>query len=589
MAIKKFSLLFLIVPLVFFLHSCGNGAGPGFTSPGKGPGQPAYIKLFPARYVAQTNGCIDFFAEVHDDDGEILANIPVTFTNLSEPFGVILDRCGGIEIHTPVNTDSWGRAKITLMSTTPGFATILAQTTLGGQPRDRKTVLFSFCDTYECLVLAPSLRLDVDSVPGNGVYNETSDFIIFEPPPDPDNTVELLATVYNEYGVPIQDAGVCFGSDHTEAAYTRTENYTNVNGQAKGILQVIPQSIRDTETYVTAWAQYGSLAQDEDGNIYCSYVYAYNVVTLFLQPVVIASVMVTADPSSIEPGETSDISALVVLNTGDPAPDGTSVIFTSYDATTCTACDDPACTDPCGYVDYFGQTTAGIAPATFTGPPSDQICRIIAKANGVCGSTTVIVAEPLSVEPSSDDICESTVLCTAGQNNTTLTISGGITPYTVTSSDNTVIADPGSLAGNTFTVNATDGSITADTPVTLTITDSSPTPQTVTAVVNVINEFIVISTTPANGATGVATDTPVVINWDDAVDCATVNTTNITINPNTPPAWALTSCGVVLNQATFTPTGQLGSTTYTVVISTAVTDLTGLPMSVTYTFSYSTP
>jgi hypothetical protein len=308
------------------------------------------------------------------------------------------------------------------------------------------------------------------------------------------------------------------------------------------------------------------------------------VVTLFLDPVVIASITVTANPSVIGLEGTSEISALVMLNTGDPAPDGTSVTFSSYDATTCTACDDPACTDPCGFVDYFGQTTGGIATATFTGPPTEATCRIIAEANSVCGSTTVIVTGPLTVTPSSDSICESTTLCSAGQNSTTFTISGGVTPYTVTSSDNTVIADPGTLAGNTFTVDAIDGSITIDTAITMTITDSSATPQTVPATVNVINEFIVMSTVPANGATGVALDSNVDITWDDNVDCATVTLANVTIDAG---GWALGPCAG--NTATFTTAGQVAATTYTVTVTTAVTDALGLAMPANYVFSYTTP
>jgi len=193
MTIKKFLLLLIIVPLVFFIQSCGKGAGSGYTSPGSGQGSPVYIKLKPSRYAAQTNGCIEFYAEVHDAQGELLANIPVTFTNLSEPFGQLLDRCGGTEINPPVviNTDGWGRARVTLYSTTPGFASVLAQTYIGAQPRDTKTVLFSFCSTYDCLVLAPTLHLDVDSEPPDGILNEAQDFVIFNPPPDPDDKANL--------------------------------------------------------------------------------------------------------------------------------------------------------------------------------------------------------------------------------------------------------------------------------------------------------------------------------------------------------------------------------------------------------------
>jgi hypothetical protein len=481
MTTKKLLLLLLILPLVFTIQSCGNGAGSGYTPPGSGPGDPVYIKLKPARYIAQTNGCIDFYAEVHDAQGELLANIPVTFTNLAEPLGVILDRCGGVEIHTPVNTDSWGRAKITLMSTTPGFATVIAQTTVGAQPRDRKTVLFSACDSYACLVLAPSVQLDVDSVPGDGIYNQPADFIIFEPPPDPDNTVELLATVRNPYGVLLRDAALIWGSDHAEAVFTRTESFTNENGQAVGIVKVTPQSIRDTDTHVTVWAYY------VDNPVFPLQAYAYNVVTLFLRPVVIDAITVTADPSVLEPAGTSTITATVTLNTGDPVPDGVTVLFSSC------LCEDPPdctiCTDPCGFVDPFSQTMSGLATADFTAPPTtDVICRVTATANGVSGFTDVNVrsADILILPPT------ITVVSDPAGSAEDFTISGAAPPYIITSSNPAVAFDTAVgdgrwdvvASGDTFTVNIAPDACPGT--ITLTAYDSLGTSATATITITAV-------------------------------------------------------------------------------------------------------
>jgi hypothetical protein len=458
MTIKKFILLLLIVPLVFLIQSCGNGAGSGYTSPGKGPGLPSYIKLYPARYVAQTNGCIDIYAEVHDETGEILANIPVTFTNLSEPLGVILDRCGGSAIAPPVivNTDSWGRAKVTLYSTTPGFTTVLAQTYTGSQPRERKTVLFSQCDTYECLVLAPSLHLDVDSVPGDSIYNEASDFIIFEPPPDPDNTVELLATVRNAYGFLVQDTAITWGSDHAEAVFTRTEDYTNVNGQAVGIVEVTPMSIRDTDTHVTVWAMAPNVGDTG----------AYDIVTLFLQPVVVSTITVMADPSVVGPEENSTVTATATLSSGDPVPDGVTVLFS-----TCLCEDPPDCTicnDPCGYVDPFAQTLDGIAAVTFTAPALPTTCRVTARINSATGFTPILVTDVLSVVPDSLEV-NGTVGGIA-----TYTIFGGVAPYIVISdsTDPNLVPVPATVlaSGDTFDVVVPAG--TATDSVRYTIRDA---------------------------------------------------------------------------------------------------------------------
>jgi predicted CxxxxCH...CXXCH cytochrome family protein len=93
----------------------------------------------------------------------------------------------------------------------------------------------------------------------------------------------------------------------------------------------------------------------------------------------------------------------------------------------------------------------------------------------------------------------------------------------------------------------------------------------------------VSSTVPTNGATGVALDSNVTINWDENVDCTTVNTTNITSDS---PGWTLSSCSG--SQAIFTTSGQANNTTYNVNVTTNVTDVAGNPMAANYPFSYTT-
>lgn len=93
----------------------------------------------------------------------------------------------------------------------------------------------------------------------------------------------------------------------------------------------------------------------------------------------------------------------------------------------------------------------------------------------------------------------------------------------------------------------------------------------------------VSSTVPAAGATGVALNGNVTINWSENVDCSTVNTTTIT---STSPGWTYSSCSN--NQAVFTTSGQANSTLYNVTVGTGVTDAAGNPMSAAYPFSYTT-
>ncbi len=92
------------------------------------------------------------------------------------------------------------------------------------------------------------------------------------------------------------------------------------------------------------------------------------------------------------------------------------------------------------------------------------------------------------------------------------------------------------------------------------------------------------STSPVTGATGVTIDSPVTITWNENVDCTTVTTSSVTISGGI--GWGLTSCSGA--QAVFTPSGEAGSTGYTVTVGTGVTDVAGNPMAASYPFSFTT-
>jgi len=451
---KKIVIVLALIALSLGSFSCGGGgAGGPNVPPGENPGIPSVVQLLPSTFIAQTNSFITLNTKVLDGNGIPVANIPVIYTNLSSI---------GTLSATSANTNSLGIATVTLYSTTPGFATILAQVNTGvGQVRDRKSVFFSMLD-----VLAVSMRLDVDSVPPSSTPNEPSDFILFEPPPTPDDTVEVLATVFDAGGVPVGGGwGVTWSSSHTEAGFVRTETATNINGQAKAVVQVKPTSIRDTETHVNI------MASADNG--------AANMVTLFLRPVIVESVTVTAKPTIVDTGGTSTITAIVMLNTGGPAPTGTSVRFTST---------LPGTTTPCGSVTPFAQTDSnGVATSTFTAPsvvPAGGVCTVTATAGGVSGSVDITIKSKLTLMPSS-----VTIHVGASQ---VYTITGGVAPYSAYSTDptNAPVTTP---APNTFTLGPIAGGICTIVPpatsctATVTITAQDATGATATATANVIN------------------------------------------------------------------------------------------------------
>jgi hypothetical protein len=452
---KKVIILFALLALSVGTFSCGNGAGSANVPSGENPGIPTVVQLLPSHYIAQTNGAyIYLHAKVLDGNGNPIKDVPVTFavtsTNLSSP---------PLLSATSANTDELGIATVTISSTSTslGYATVSAQVNTGvSEIRDRKSVYFTINP-----VMAVSMSLEVDSVPGNGTL-DASDYILFSPPPTPDDTVLILATVLDAGGFPVPGQSIQWFYDLTGDTVTflaGTENITDENGEARAVVQVAPESIRNTETHLSIMAYAGNGAA--------------NMVTLFLEPVFVSSIAVSAKPQVIAPNGTSTITTIVILNTGAPAPDGTAVSFA---------------TAGCGTVEPFAQTTGGIAEAEFTAPsevPAGNICTVTATAAGKSGSVPVTVRLALKVSPTSATICENSNACSAGTDTATFTITGGVPPYAFTS-DNTAVISSSTVTGNSFTVNANNDSIGADTTVTLTITDSSD--GVATATVKVIAE-----------------------------------------------------------------------------------------------------
>jgi hypothetical protein len=444
LTIKNLTLIASLIFIAFVLSSCGGGAGSLDPIGGQNPGTPSKVELAPSSFIAQTNGFITFNAKILDGNGKPIPNIAVHFTNLSS-IGV-LDK-------TVAYTNSDGIALANLYSTTPGFATILAQVYTGaGQVRDRRTVFFTVQD-----VLRVSMDMDVNSVPGNTIFNELSDFTLFET--SEDDTFEVLATVRDAGGLPVGGGwGVTWSRSHTEATWVRTETSTNVFGQAKAVIKVEPASIRNTETHlnIAAFAENG----------------AANMVTLFLGPVVPdpTTSYLTANPPVVDRGGTSTITAVVMLNTGSRAPDGTTVNF----RVTCDPNDYP------GLVTPFAQTTGGVATATFTAPPVPAVCTITARVAGVTiGTVNVTVRAPLAISPASMTLCLTPTSTCPNPGN--FEIIGGVAPFTLNSSNTTIaIVEPTTTTGRTFTVRGV-----AAGPATITVRDSLLA--TATATITVID------------------------------------------------------------------------------------------------------
>ncbi|MBI5073619.1 MAG: Ig-like domain-containing protein [Nitrospirae bacterium] len=431
----------LLFCLTIILAGCGGGGTESSSDPGGvNTAIPSVVKLLPVQFIAQTNSFITLKARVLDGNGNAVPNYPVSFTNMS---------LTGTLSAVTANTNNAGNAEVRIFSSTPGFATIIAQVTAGsGIVRDRKTIYFSTND-----ILATAMSMDVNSVPGNSTYNEISDFTLFENATD--DTVEVLATIFDAGGVPVGGGvGVSWDSEFKrtilnptgEANFLREEIVTNVFGQAKAVIQILPASIRNTETHLNVFAF------SSNGSA--------NMVTLFLQPVVVsaAASSLTADPLTVAPGGSSALTAVVKLTTGAVAPDGTIVNFTTT----------------CGTVTPFGQTTDGVATGTFKAPVTEGTCTVTATVQGVAiGSVDINVARALAVFPATASISGGT------GGSAVFTITGGTPPYNITSTNTAIVPNgPVAASGGTFT--ATVPALTPAGTVTVQVRDSAGTTVTVT-------------------------------------------------------------------------------------------------------------
>ena len=165
---------------------------------------------------------------------------------------------------------------------------------------------------------------------------------------------------------------------------------------------------------------------------------------------------------------------------------------------------------------------------------------------------------------------------------TTITGSGAL--YTNDTNPKTGLPGDSTVYSITVTSDGTTGSYN----VRVKVIDSSSSTYTSTSRTVTVNADTtppsVSSTVPTDGADPVTPDNSVTINWNEAIDCTTVNTTNITISPSV--SWNRTSCSG--SQAVFAPSGQSEFTEYTVTVSTAVKDVSGNNMASAHVFSYTT-
>jgi hypothetical protein len=383
------------------------------------------------------------------------------------------------------------------------------------------------------------------------------------------------------------------GATITAATFTVTgPGVTPVPGivsYAGGVATFTPAANLVNRTFYTATVTTG--AQDAAGvGLATNYVWTFTA-TLTPPPTVISTfpangagtvpvnTLVSAtfsEPmlgSSITPATFTLTGPGVTPVTGTVALVGNTATFTP--ATVLANSTQYTATITTGVRDATGHPLAADFPWMFTTAPPPTVVSTV-PINGAVG---VFVNSPVSAT-------FSAAMNAATINAATFTLAGpgttavaGIITYAGTTATFTPAANltNGTLYTATITTGAKDltgAGLAANVVWTFTATNTPPP--------------TVISTVPANGATGVAVNTLISATFSEAMLASTITGANFTVTGpgGIAVAGAVTYAGTT---ATFTPTLALAnSSLYTATITTGVRDATGHPLATNYVWTFAT-
>jgi len=222
--------------------------------------------------------------------------------------------------------------------------------------------------------------------------------------------------------------------------------------------------------------------------------------------------------------------------------------------------------------DFVWSFTTGANPCQPASPPIS-----VTPPNGsagVCPNIVIAATFPQAMDP-------------ATINPTTFTVTPGVTGTITPDASNTIF---------TFTPS---GNLTLKTLYAVTITTGAKDQFGNGLASNFVWTFttgatscppppppLVISVSPAAGASGVCPNTVISATFSEAMDPATINTTTFTVAPGITGTVTLDGTGQI---ATFTPSGNLAlNSTYTARITTGVQDLFGNALATDFVWSFST-
>jgi hypothetical protein len=214
-----------------------------------------------------------------------------------------------------------------------------------------------------------------------------------------------------------------------------------------------------------------------------------------------------------------------------------------------------------------GATPDVTPPVVSSSDPADNSTNVI--LSKIITVTFDKTLDPLTVTASTFTVKQGTTVVAGTVSNSGTQVSfvptGNYSPTTVyTATITTGVKD---MAGNALASNYTFSFTTTSAP--------DLTPPTI------------ISTDPVSGATGVATNKVIAVNFSEAMTATTISTSTFTLKQgSTTVAGTVAYSGTT---ATFTPTTTLVSAaTYTATITTGVKDLSGNALKTASTWSFTT-
>jgi hypothetical protein len=494
--------VFIILALLAFTLSfagCGGGSGSMDSPKGENPGKSTLVELTPSHFVSHTNSDITLHAKVLDGNGNPVKNKPVRFTNLS-PIGT-LDKITD-------KTNAAGIATVTLHSHEVGYATIQAEVDEGlNQVRDRTVIYYS---SFNLMWPEPQIVLEIDA-DGDGIYNEASDFNFFETATD--DTATLRATAYDEFGKRIVGMDITFSGDSGASFPLGNVFKTNSAGQAFTTLKVSPTSVVGQETSLNVYA---TGANNAVGflQVFLRPVYITGITLVASPSAVIAGETATviavvttsagtvpddlAVQFSVSPVTLGYVEPVVALTSNGSA----TTVFTPSDTQIGTATITASIADFAATAEIVVTTEFAVAPdsQTLTNPAvGDTVTYTIsggvAPYNATSSNTALVtvgvsgitLTATVAAVPITDTDIEITVTDSSGRPPVTVTltitievgtltvtpptgttsctagtgvlfvVTGGLPPYTVTSTFAGMTVAPGTIAASGGSFTATPG------------------------------------------------------------------------------------------------------------------------------------